>query len=103
VIGEQKVLQGIAYLEEDIVSKDPTKMDEFMDAHGLLLELQYELGQITDKAFTHVGVGFASNEHKVKVVEMFSTKPLMVSNIGATEDGMIELVSTLLGSSLPAT
>jgi hypothetical protein len=39
VIGEQKVLQGIAYLEEDIVSKDPTKMDEFMDAHGLLLEL----------------------------------------------------------------
>lgn len=96
MIGEQKVLQGIAYLEEDIVSKDHTKMDEFMDAHGLLLELQYELGQITDKAFTHVGVGFASNEHKVKVVEMFSTKPLMVSNIGATEDGMIELRGTVL-------
>jgi hypothetical protein len=38
------VLQGIAYLEEDVVSKDPTKKDEFMDAHGLLLELQYELG-----------------------------------------------------------
>lgn len=38
------MLQGIAYLEEDVVSKDPTKKDEFMDAHGLLLELQYELG-----------------------------------------------------------
>jgi hypothetical protein len=44
IVGEQKVLQGIAYLEEDVVSKDPTKKDEFMDAHGLLLELQYELG-----------------------------------------------------------
>jgi len=55
------VLQGIAYLEEDVVSKDPTKKDEFMDAHGLLLELQYELGQITDHAFTHVGLGFAHN------------------------------------------
>jgi hypothetical protein len=44
VVGESKVLQGIAYLEEDVVSKDPTKKDEFMDAHGLLLELQYELG-----------------------------------------------------------
>ena len=39
VVGEQKFLQGIAYLEEDVVSKDPTKKDEFMDAHGLLLEL----------------------------------------------------------------
>ena len=39
IVGEQKVLQGIAYLEEDVVSKDPTKKDEFMDAHGLLLEL----------------------------------------------------------------
>lgn len=61
IVGEQKVLQGIAYLEEDVVSKDPTKKDEFMDAHGLLLELQYELGQITDHAFTHVGLGFAHN------------------------------------------
>lgn len=43
------------------MSKDPTKKDEFMDAHGLLLELQYELGQITDSAFTHVGLGFAYN------------------------------------------
>lgn len=27
---------------------------------------------------------------------MFSTKPLMVNNIGATEDGMIELRGTVL-------
>lgn len=82
VVGDQKVLQGIAYLEEDIFSKDPTKQDEFMDAHGLLLELQYELGQLTEKTFTHCGVGFAHNTQKVKVVEFLSVKPLMVSNLG---------------------
>lgn len=82
IVGEQKVLQGIAYLEEDVVSKDPTKQDEYMDAHGLLLELQYELGQLTNKDYTHVGIGFAHNTQKVKVVEMLSVKPLMVSNVG---------------------
>lgn len=87
VIGEFKVLQGIAYLEEDVVSKDPTKKDEFMDAHGLLLELQHELGQLTEKTVTHIGVGFAHNTHKVKVVEFLSTKPLMVNHLGQTEDG----------------
>lgn len=61
VIGEHQVLQGIAYLEEDIVSDNPTKKDEFMDAHGLLLELQYELGQLTNKEYTHIGIGFAAN------------------------------------------
>jgi len=39
VVGEHKVIQGIAHLEEDIPSNDPIKKEEFMDAHGLLLEL----------------------------------------------------------------
>lgn len=96
ILGEQKILQGIAYLEEDIVSKDPTKMDEYMDAHGLLLELQYELGQLTEKSFTHVGIGFACNTQKVKVVEMLSAKPLMLSNLSSTEDGSVEVRGTVL-------
>ena len=56
-----KLLQGIAYLEEDIVSKDVTKKDEYMDAHGLLLELQEEMGELTNKQYTHIGIGFAHN------------------------------------------
>ena len=55
--------------------------DEFMDAHGLLLELQYELGQLTEKSYTHVGIGFACNAQKVKVVEFLSTKPLIINSI----------------------
>jgi len=91
VVGEVQTLQGIAYLEEDVVSKDPTKKDEFMDAHGLLLELQYELGQLTDKQYTHVGIGFAANTQKVKVVEMLIVKPIMVNHLGQTEDGSVEV------------
>jgi hypothetical protein len=52
-----------------------------MDAHGLLLELQYELGQLTEKSYTHVGIGFACNAQKVKVVEFLSTKPLIINSI----------------------
>jgi len=96
VIGEAKVLQGIAYLEEDVVSKDPTKKDEFMDAHGLLLELQYELGQLTEKTYTHVGIGFAANTQKVKVVEMLSVKPILINHLGQTEDGSVEVRGVVL-------
>lgn len=91
VVGEHQVIQGIAHLEEDVPSNDPTMKAEFMDAHGLLLELQDELGQLTDKTATHVGVGFASNPHMVKVVEMISVKPIMVNQLGQTEDGMLEI------------
>jgi hypothetical protein len=90
-VGEVQTLQGIAYLEEDVVSKDPTKKDEFMDAHGLLLELQYELGQLTDKQYTHVAIGFAANTQKVKVVEMLMVKPIMVTHLGQTEEGSVEV------------
>lgn len=62
-----------------------------MDAHGLLLELQDELGQLTDKAATHIGIGFASNKHMVKVVEMISVKPIMVNQLGQTEEGIVEV------------
>lgn len=62
-----------------------------MDAHGLLLELQTELGILTSKDATHIGIGFATNKHKVKVVEMISVKPLMVNKIGQTEDGVVEV------------
>lgn len=40
--GEYKVLIGNAFLEEDVEPSDKHMMTEFMDAHGLLLELQDE-------------------------------------------------------------
>ena len=38
-VGEPKVVVGNAGLEEDVAPKDKNKMYEYMDAHGLLLEL----------------------------------------------------------------
>jgi hypothetical protein len=50
---------GNAGLEEDAEQVDKQMTEEFMDAHGLLLELQEELGQLTHKDVTHIGIGFA--------------------------------------------
>jgi hypothetical protein len=62
VVGVQKAIVGFSYLDDDHDAGDLTKMNEFMDAHGLLLELQEEMGQITNKDYTHIGVGFAANK-----------------------------------------
>ena len=91
-----KLLQGIAYLEEDIVSKDVTKKDEYMDAHGLLLELQEEMGELTSKQYTHIGIGFAHNTQKVKVVELLTSKPLHISHVTRNEDGSTEVKGCML-------
>lgn len=56
-------------------------MEEFMDSHGLLLELQDEREKLMDANLTHVGVGFAENKQMVKIVEILSVKYLMVSNV----------------------
>jgi len=81
-LGEDyKVLIGNAGLEEDQEPSDKYMMEEFMDAHGLLLELQEELGQLTHKDFTHIGVGFANNLQEVKVVEIITQKPCMINSV----------------------
>jgi hypothetical protein len=33
-----------------------------MDAHGLLLELEYELSVLADPKNTHIGIGFAMSK-----------------------------------------
>jgi hypothetical protein len=52
-----------------------------MDAHGLLLELEYELKVLTDPKNTHIGIGFAFTKEQVKVVEFVAEKPMMISQI----------------------
>lgn len=50
---------GYAFFEDDFESPDRTRFDEFMDAHGLLLELQKEREMLVDEQYTHLGIGFA--------------------------------------------
>ena len=61
-----------------------------MDAHGLLLELEYELKVLADPKNTHIGIGFAMDRHQVKVVELVSQKPVRVDYIQPTADDGIE-------------
>lgn len=91
VVGVQKAIVGFSYLDDDHDAGDLTKMDEFMDAHGLLLELQEEMGQITNKDYTHIGVGFAANKQMVKIVELLSARAVMINNLNHSEDGGIEV------------
>ncbi len=87
--GENKAIIGYAYLDDDNSSNDMTKQAEFLDAHGLLLELQEDLTVLMNPAYTHVGVGFAANQNMVKIVELLSSRPIMVSTLNQIESGEI--------------
>jgi hypothetical protein len=61
-----------------------------MDAHGLLLELEFELKVLADANNTHIGIGFAMNKNQVMVVEVVSEKPILVSHVMESGDGGVE-------------
>lgn len=95
VVGTVQPLVGFAILEED-EDHQGTLHDNFMDAHGLLLELEYEVGVLADPKNTHVGIGFAYNKEQVKVVEFVSQKHLMVHALAETDDGGVEVNGILI-------
>jgi len=89
VVGEVVQLVGFAILEED-EDHQGTLSEQMMDAHGLLLELEYELSILADPKHTHVGIGFAFSKEQVKVVEFVSTKHIMINQLNESEDGGVE-------------
>ena len=93
---QQKAIIGFAYLDDDNSSNDMTKQAEFLDAHGLLLELQDDLAVLMDGKYTHVGVGFAANQNMVKIVELLSARAIMVSNLNQLESGEIQVEGLVL-------
>ena len=58
-----------------------------MDAHGLLLELEYELKVLADPLNSHIGIGFAFNKEQVKVVEIVTAKTMSVHNLTENDNG----------------
>jgi hypothetical protein len=97
IIGSVTVAVGYSYLEEDDVD-DRVLHHEFMDAHGLLLELEEELEKLTDPKVTHIGVGFAWSKQVVKVVEFLSVKPLMINQLTESEEGGVDVRGMMLSS-----
>jgi hypothetical protein len=76
---------GHAYLDEDDLPKDKTMMNEFMDAHGLLLELKEERTKLCDSEITTVGIGFAADKSVVKVVELISKRQIHLNAVTQNE------------------
>jgi hypothetical protein len=66
-------------------------MNEFMDAHGLLLELKEERTKLCDEHITHVGIGFAADKSVVKVVELISKRALQVTQVVHNEAGGVRV------------
>lgn len=61
IVGEHKAVVGYAWLDEGDPPTDKIMMNELMDAHGLLLELQAEREKLCHVDLTHLGIGFANN------------------------------------------
>ena len=69
--GDYICLIGEAFYDSD--TGDEKELQEaFMDAHGLLFELEEELTTILDPKNTHVAIGFAWSSNQVKVIQLFS-------------------------------
>lgn len=92
-------LVGMAILDEDEDHQGPLH-EQLMDAHGLLLELEHEVGVLANPENTHVGIGFAFNNEQVKVVEIVSQKPLMINQVNEAQDGGVEVTGVLLNRSV---
>ena len=78
VVGDVITLVGFSNLEDED-NDDKVLYNEFMDAHGLLCELEEDREKLVHPKYTHIGVGFAWNRQQVKVVEFLCEKPLMIN------------------------
>ena len=99
IVGQVTTLVGMSLLEEDDEDGHSRVLHgEFMDAHGVLCELQDDLERMIDAKYTHVGVGFAWNKDKVLVVEFYSVKTLVISQLTESEDGGIDVRGIMLSN-----
>ena len=86
-----KAIVGYSHLDDESAGGDPTKMAENMDAHGLLLEMQNEMQQLSDPKLTHIGIGFVEDSTKVLVVELLAHSPLVIQKLEPGEDGSVHI------------
>ena len=96
LIPNQKAVIGYSLLDDDHTTVDSTKMDEYMDAHGLLLERKAEKEILSDPKATHIGIGFAEDRSKVLVVELPSQSTISVDKLQPGKNGSLLVEGTNL-------
>lgn len=85
-----KCIVGEAFYDTETGDEEELK-DVFMDAHGLLFELEMELNELVSPGYTHIAIGLAFTQNQVKVVEILSKKEVRVHTLSATNDGGVEV------------
>lgn len=96
ILGQTACIVGNSILDDDEENEEKMLLNEFMDAHGLLTELEDDCKVLLDKKFTHVGIGFAWNKVEVKIVEIYSEKTLTITGLGESEDNGMEIRGQVL-------
>jgi hypothetical protein len=91
-------VSGLSHLEDDFESPDKTRHAEFMDAHGLLLEMQKEKKMLADKEYTHIGIGLAMDAGTVRIAEILSKKTFAIDRLNQSENGGVEVVGRIFGA-----
>lgn len=89
-------LIGEAYLDFDASNDDKEIPECYMDAHGLLFELEEELKIILSDQYSHVAIGLAFNKQQVKIVELYFRKSIVVHKIAGTENEGVEIQGQML-------
>ena len=72
--------------EEEAANAQPMQSKFFLDAHGLTFEINETRDELLNPAYTHVALGLACHENVYVITEIFSTKPVRIESIKATED-----------------
>ena len=78
---------GHSIIDEE--SDDLTKREEYLDAHGSLLEMQAEREMLSDPKTSHIGLGFAEDRDRVLVVELLSKSALAIEKMYQKRNGSI--------------
>jgi len=85
--GEYKGITGYRYLDEEERKNAKLMINKFfLEAYGLIFEINETREEMLKPDYTHVGIGLASSENVYVITEVFSTKLLTVNTIKVADN-----------------
>jgi len=87
LVSDYKCIVGCRILERDVMSTDAHSFAKnYLDAHGLVEEIEDKRTVLLNKDFNIVGLGFASDEDKIRVVELYANSNTIVNSINKIKE-----------------
>jgi hypothetical protein len=100
IVGDHQCVVGNVYLDDSDPVTDKIMMNELMDAHGLLLELQEEREKLCHGELTHLGIGFAADGAKCVVVELLSERATAIYKLLPNEEEGVRINGTMISKTV---